>query len=462
MSGLLILQIAVYSFTLWLGLYLIARDRTKLPLMFTGFGLVTYAMGLMLDSLRIYAPDIALIEALHWPLRFGPALLWYGASAAILPENQYPLVEHYAGRVSIIGLLLLYVLSLVFHVEKGSPIYWTAAAIVVVRLLIAVEFVRRSYRAAQSKRPLAVLLTVVLFFAISAALFIFPIDIFPADWVLFSLGIDMLLLGGSIGFLDAFDEGETLLPDLLHSFTISFMAVILFAGQVLWAMSWNQGITFPMLTLLFAIIAAAIATQVFSSSIQLLIDRLVFARFARLRRARADLRATADALSRVNEAFDLNTVAEDEFIRLTRRALSHMNNPGKLAASPLTRLPLIEKRLMEHNQTGHTLERAAELKILLSESISRLRPRDKGEFGTSDEWRYYNALYYPYVLGLKPYSISNLPYDLDSETRIILDWMRRTVPERTLHNWQNAAARLVAQDLFDQTPKNGSNWQSLS
>ena len=65
----------------------------------------------------------------------------------------------------------------------------------------------------------------------------------------------------------------------------------------------------------------------------------------------------------------------------------------------------------------------------------------------SDEWRHYNALYFPYIAGLKPYS-RRLPHDrLDPPAQLALEWFQATVPERTLYNWQNAAAKLVAQDL---------------
>jgi hypothetical protein len=36
---------------------------------------------------------------------------------------------------------------------------------------------------------------------------------------------------------------------------------------------------------------------------------------------------------------------------------------------------------------------------------------------------------------------------LDGETGEILNWFQQQVPERTLYNWQTAAAALVAQDL---------------
>ena len=53
-------------------------------------------------------------------------------------------------------------------------------------------------------------------------------------------------------------------------------------------------------------------------------------------------------------------------------------------------------------------------------------------------------------MGLKPYSRRANYYDLDPESQAALEWFRSQVPERTLYNWQNAAAALVAQDLREQ------------
>ena len=109
----------------------------------------------------------------------------------------------------------------------------------------------------------------------------------------------------------------------------------------------------------------------------------------------------------------------------------------------------VAKRLDRRRAPDEPLERAAELKALLAECIARLKPRSPGggDFGTSDEWRHYNALYFPYVAGLKPYSSRATHDGLDPASRAALDWFQTTIPERTLHNWQNAAAKLIAQDL---------------
>lgn len=39
-------------------------------------------------------------------------------------------------------------------------------------------------------------------------------------------------------------------------------------------------------------------------------------------------------------------------------------------------------------------------------------------------------------------------YDsLDETSRAALDWFQTSVPERTLHNWQNTAAKMIAEDI---------------
>jgi hypothetical protein len=99
---------------------------------------------------------------------------------------------------------------------------------------------------------------------------------------------------------------------------------------------------------------------------------------------------------------------------------------------------------------NETLEPAIELKALLAESVARLKPRGQNGFGTSDEWRHYNALFFPYIVGLKPYSRRATHERLDPAAQQALDWFQALVPERTLYNWQTAAAKLVARDLREQ------------
>ena len=264
------------------------------------------------------------------------------------------------------------------------------------------------------------------------------------------IGCVLLPAGLLIARADALDQGEALLPHIFRAFDYSCFMVLMFGGQVALVIMLVTGPTFPMLLLLLAVIATAIFIQVFSGLIVACLDQIAFATFPQLLRARAELHTVADALPRINQELDLEVLDEAEFTRLTRRALSHFGDLARLAANPLTHLPQVQARLQARGAKDDALERATELKTLLTESVGRLKPRDKGDFGTSDEWRYYNALYFPYIVGLKPYSRRSQHVPADPVVREALSWFRSQVPERTLYNWQGAATKLVAQDLRGQ------------
>ncbi len=454
MTNAILIQLLLFGFTLWLGLYLIVRDPGKTSLRYTGLGLAAYAAWVALDGLLPLFNHEPVLLALRGMLLFAPALCWFAASVDLLPEDApaKARLTSMRGYGLIGGLALLGLMSGL--PPAATPLFFIAALILGLLLLVPLLIVYHAYRAAPSRRTLGVLLIVAIFFGLSNALLLLPL--LPPIVTLLLIGLDIILLGVCIAVLDAFDEGETLLPDALRSLAASLLLALIFGGQVALLML-GSGASAGLIALLFGVTGAAVAVQVFADALQNVLDRLVFAPLPGLRRARADLRAAASALPRADESLQLDSLDDDTFARLTRRALSHMGDLGRLAASPLLHLSLIDTRLAGRGDAGSTLERAAELKTLLTERITRLKPRDRGDFGTTDEWRYYNALYYPYVLGLKPYSRDRLDDAQAAANRAALEWFQTMVPERTLHNWQNAAARLVAQDLREQMRQNGSS-----
>ena len=57
----------------------------------------------------------------------------------------------------------------------------------------------------------------------------------------------------------------------------------------------------------------------------------------------------------------------------------------------------------------------------------------------------------PYVIGVKPFSRRFNLDEFDETTRQALAWFQSQVPERTLYNWQNRGAELIAQFLREQS-----------
>ncbi len=347
-----------------------------------------------------------------WRLRFaGLALLTYGLNVALMMLNV--------------------------------PDFWVLIGIFIplILMLIPVYFVIIHAPPNSSKRLNPLFLLFTLFLA-GSYLLLAIMPMFGNIWVLV-ISADLLMLGTIIAVWDAMDAGESLLPDMLRSFTSTFLMSVIVAGQVVII---TPNITDSTILLILALITTVIMIIVFDTLIQNRIDSVIFSRFPHIRQQRQQQRVIETITIRRAEHPVLDD--ETEFTRYTRRALSHYGDLSKLATNPLTQLTIIEHRLNQRNAPDDSLERAKELKNLLHESILRLKPNG-AEFGTSDEWRYYNALYFPYVAGLKPYSIRAM--NEDKTHHEVLTWFRSQVPERTLYNWQNAAASLVAKDLRERT-----------
>jgi hypothetical protein len=404
-------EISFYGFTLWLGAYLLARDSQKTTVPLTGWGLLAYALAL---AIQIVLDRFILIILLL------PALLWIGAALYLLPEEDKarPILI----RIWLISSIPLAILTLV------NP--WFAALIILALMICAGMIAKLALASSSSpfRNTFALLAVIALFVTLSAGLLILPLNLIPIAWGMALLGLDLIFLGITVTAWDAFDDGESMRAHLGRS----FISALYYAGALVLIGGLFSGNT----TLLLVLITFGILTQTFSSAIQSLLDRLTLPQ--KTTDERQALRRTADELSRFS-GLEPAEMSEEQFTRLTRRALSHLGDLPKLAASPLVNLPIV--------QGTNPLERAQALKSLLVKSIQKLKPQSEMEFGVTDEWRYYNALHFPYVLGLKPYTRRADFNALDNVSRAALDWFQTSVPERTLHNWQNTAAKLVAEDL---------------
>ena len=453
---MLIVYTIVFGLCWWLGLYLLSRDLRKPPLLRAGLGLLAYALALALAALALVAPS-RLLTQFYSGLIFLPALCWAGALVPLLP-----LSEQLQARVERLWLYTLMPLSLavltlavgsgavVVNPAGGPPQGWplmALAALVGLPLAGELGLALWAWRTARPKGAFGLAACATIFFGLSLGLMLFPLNLLPRPLALPAIGVDLGLLGLAIALLDAFDEGETLRPHMARSLLAAGMSAAAFGSLVALAIIGGAGTAPAMVGLLLAVVALAVSAQTLADPLQGLIDRLAFPQARALQQARANLRESASALPKVDLGLPLAEIEAAEFARLTRRSLSHLGDLGRLVSSPLTQLPTIKARLAARGAPDHPLERAAELKSLLAESIARLKPREGGDFGTTEAWRYYNALYFPYVAGLRPYSRRSAPAELDPAAQKALDWFAAQVPERTLHNWQNAAAKIVADDL---------------
>ena len=437
----------VFSLSWWLGLYLLARDPRKPVLVLASIGLTSFASVVALDAVRVIS-DSEVLSSIEIYLVAVPGIAWFAA----LLELSRP-VDSWRSRTGEIGLVAGVAAVAFFGAAMAGNVdgplrmgHWVMFAAISLSTLGAMGNAVR--RRSQPGRVAGFVVLGTLFFALANAILIIPLGLVPSWLALASTGIDVAVLGLAVAMWDAFDEGQALRADMLRSFAATAVVALLFGGQALIGLAVTGQQT-ALTVLLFTSLGIAISINVLADPLAGMLDRVAFSRSPALRADRAELRRTEAALP-LRSAGPLDGVDEDTFTRLTRRALGHYGDLSKLVASPLTKLPLIDERLAARGAPDQPLERANELKALLADRIARLKPRDSGEFGTTEQWRYYNSLYFPYVVGVRAYAQNATAAGLDPVARQAWQWFVTEVPQRSLHNWQNAAARLIAADLRGQ------------
>ncbi|ORA11181.1 hypothetical protein [Mycobacterium arosiense] len=449
------LSAVVFTLSAWLGLYLISRDPRKPVLVLAAIGLCGFALVAGLDAVRTASPTHAqLLSRVEIYLAAIPGIAWF----AVLVELSRP-SDGWRSRTRevllVAGVAALTLFGAMLAGSVDGPLrlgHWVMLAVISVSTLGAGAVALRRPRRPRLSVGLAI--TATLFFALANAILIIPLGLVPSWLALASTSCDVLGLGVAVALWDAFDEGHALRPDMLRSFAGSVVVAVLFGGQALIGLAVTRddpAARTALTALLFSSLAIAITVQVLADPLAGVLDRLAFSKSPALRADRAALRHTGAALPLRHE-HPLAGVDDVTFVRLTRRALGHYGDLSKLVASPLTALPVIDERLVARGAPDQPIERANELKAVLAEGISRLKPRDGGDFGTTEEWRYYNSLYFPYVVGVRAYAQNATASGLDPIARQAWQWFVTEVPQRSLHNWQNAAARLIAADLRGRVP----------
>jgi hypothetical protein len=443
------LSALVFSLSWWLGLYLLARDPRKPVLAFSAIGLCSFAAAVALDAVRLVTHS-ALLGHVEIYLVAVPGVAWF----AVLVELVRPCDTGRArtGELLLVGgvaALTLVGATLAGSVDGPLRLGHVVMCVVISTSTLGAMIAALRRRRVQTIPVVGLVVTATMFFALANAILIIPLGVVPSWLALASTSCDVLSLGVAVALWDAFDEGQALRADMLRSFTGAGAVVLLLGGQMLIGIALTRQQTtaqIALTVLLFTSLAIATSVQVLADPLAGLLDRLVFSRAPLLRAHRETLRRTQSALPLVS-ADPLDAFDDDTFARLTRRALGHYGDLSKLVANPLTALPAVDERLTVRGAPDQPLERAIELKALLADRIAALKPRECGDFGTTEEWRYYNSLYFPYVVGVRAYAQNATAAGLDATARQAWQWFVTEVPQRSLHNWQNAAARLIAADL---------------
>ncbi|GGN54496.1 hypothetical protein GCM10010112_04340 [Actinoplanes lobatus] len=420
--------IAVPAFALawWFACYLIGRDPDRASLRWQATALVSYALGVAAWTL---APGSDAAEVLLCI----PALCWAGAVVSLLPLTP---AERRPVDRGALALGAAFLLMIIFLPQAGR--------LVVLAPLIGGLTLLWRLRAQVVPRMIPVALTVMAVLCTGAlGLLLFTAG--GARAAIAALGLDLLVVGYLVAVSHAAEAGERLRPDLRRAMAAG-LAVLVLAGipaaATMFLVPEHDGVA----ALQFLVLAAGATLAGLGAQVRRLLDRLALVGEDRLRSDRAALFLNADALLRRRERRRLHTVGETEFLRMTRRALTDFGDLNRLARSPLTDLPSVERRLA--GKEDQPRARARELRAVLRECVSALRP--PGPFGTTDDWRYYNVLQFCCVLGLNPYARRPKTEGMSREARLAVDWFRRYVPEAVTKQWVREAAMIVAERLWSE------------
>lgn len=431
------IAVAAFALTWWGACYLIGRDPGRAMLWRAAAALAAYAIGV---AVWMVAPGSAAAQILLCL----PALLWAGAAIAMLPAS---LPER--RQFDLVWRLLA-----VLFVPVAVAVPTAGRLVVLVPLaggLVLLWRFRDQVRPPMLPGALAVAAGL---YGAALATLLLPVAVGGSGLLLTAIGLDLLVLGYLVAVAQAIDVGERLRPDLMRSGAAALAATLLAGGPAVVTILAAPDVT-RVAVLQFVLVGLVVTLIGLSAPARRALNAIVFRNDERLRQDRSALLLLAEALPRRRQRHRLITTSEADFRRFTRQALDNFDDLGRLMRSPLTELPVVDRRL-----TGQAAEqplaRVLELRAVLRESVERLRP--PGAFDVTDDWRHFNALHFGKVRGLDPYGRRQRADGLDRDARQALDWMRRYVPRRVLRRWQTEGATAVAGLLWEELTTTDPRW----
>jgi hypothetical protein len=421
------IAVPVFALAWWLACYLVGRDPAGAVLRRGALALITFAAGVAAWTVAPAGPVAEVLLCV-------PPLAWAGVAVGLLRE---PLPERQQIERGWLVLSAMFLVMITALPRSGKLV---ALAPLIGGLVLLWRF-----RDAVRPRPVPAAMTAAaVLYGTGLIALLIPIDLGSPALVLAAMGLDLLIMGFLVAVADAVESGERLHPDLRRSAAGAVVAALLVGGPATLTMLAAPELR-AVTVLQFVLVAVVMAAAGLGAPLRRGLDRIAFLSDEHLRLDRAAVLLVAEALPRRRGRHTLIALGEQEFCRLTERALQDYGDLGRLLRSPLIDLPTVDRRLAGM-AADRPLARAVELRAVLLESVARLKP--SGLFGTTEDWRHYNALHYCCVLGLRPYRRPHRVDGLDRDSRRALDWFRRYVPQASLRQWQSEGAELVAVRLW--------------
>jgi hypothetical protein len=445
-----------FGILFWLGLYIAQRDWKNSIFKLLSLSLITAAISTAVEIVLFYLPiqlDLYLIyiRDIFWyisVLLLSASLLFHQTR---LERKEWGFIKIWSYTVLplfvVICIGFIWLMKWQAYTLFSQVLSTFCISYFVINTCVAFRlFVRKATTILKK----LVLFFALLVFSVSLIMRIIQPEqsfiIFLTPYILSMLVIVLVLYMGVI-----VDRGEVWVPDLVRSLDYSILLTLVFSGQVALVVALVSTFQLTAALLMLLSISISIATQVFFRYIQAAFDYIAFFTFPKLRMERTRLRTNEEIALIVDGGAEPEKVEEDELVKMTRRALSHFGDLKKLSSNPLTNLKLIDDRLQQRGQSKDLLDRANELKSILLECIEQIKPQQDKGFGVTDEWRFYNSLYFPYVVGIKPYSKKYFNDQLSEEEQQALEWFRVCVPERTFYNWSQTGAQLIAAKIRERS-----------
>jgi hypothetical protein len=472
-----IIHLVGFSAFLWHGLYILTRGDSGWLARLTGVTvLITatlFGFGALLEALesRDSLQTLVLVDRASWWSAVAPAALWLHISLSLHGDREFAGLRRWIVISAYSAAAVLIVLGTFTnavrnyasapYLDVAGPIYLLFVAF----LLICTGAASLNIlRASLASTDGAVTNTAVRLLAIGSLFFLVGAGSFAiqklqgnnsdlvAPWLLIFVGL--VAMAGAVAIRSNLLLGTDVRRDFLYNATS--LAVLLVPFLVISGLLVGfDDAKYRILAL--ALTALITASHTLYDKVREWLDTAFFE--PPVREERAAARAYVEALATQPTGPSPALASRKSFDDAVRRAITHLSDPTKLATSPLLNLRIVERGVADQAQDDNRLNRAASLKEVLVDLLAALRPGEGSGGVTSDAYRYYNCLYFPYVRGISRRRAPTVLRQIEerrqrdgtppSDAERVIRWLLQ-LDEDTYYKWQRRASDTIAGALRER------------